>query len=157
MGSLHRCVLMVVLSQQVLLVLGFAAAPAVRISSISGQSSRVAAARANGELLPGCFSCRGQRMVRPPVTIVMSGPTPVELGPDLGQRPAGPDPFSKVHGDMQLIKAKIKNIADRAMSTSSNSLHPRNQLLFLTMHRVFVPKSASKLDIDLRFSLQARA
>jgi len=43
-------------------------------------------------------------------------------GPDLGERPRGPDPFRKVHHDMQRIKAKIKNIADRAMSSSSKSM-----------------------------------
>jgi len=45
-------------------------------------------------------------------------------GPFLGERPCGPDPFRKVHHDMQRIKAKIKNIADRAMSTSSKIPFP---------------------------------
>ena len=42
-------------------------------------------------------------------------------GPDLGKRPAGPDPFNMVQGDMARIKSKIKGIADRAMSSSSAS------------------------------------
>jgi len=44
------------------------------------------------------------------------------VGPDLGKRPTGPDPFNKVQGDMQLIKSKIKRIADRAMSSSNKSM-----------------------------------
>jgi hypothetical protein len=40
-------------------------------------------------------------------------------GPDLGRRPSGPDPFAVVQGDIKRIKAKIKRIADNAMSSSS--------------------------------------
>ena len=46
----------------------------------------------------------------------------VELGgPDLGERPMGPDPFDMARGDMLRIKAKIKNLVDRAMTSSSAS------------------------------------
>mmetsp|Transcript_31955 Transcript_31955/g.71768 ORF Transcript_31955/g.71768 Transcript_31955/m.71768 type:complete len:586 (-) Transcript_31955:2388-4145(-) len=39
-----------------------------------------------------------------------------------GPRPFGPDPFRLVHGDMQLIKAKIKRLVDDAMSSSKNMM-----------------------------------
>ena len=87
---------------------------------MSGRLCRIAAAPATAGLIPK-YSCRRhQHTARPSM---MGGRTPAveQGGPDLGQRPHGPDPFFKVHGDMQRIKAKIKNIADRAMSSSSES------------------------------------
>ena len=40
-------------------------------------------------------------------------------GADLGRRPSGPDPFAVAQGHIKRIKAKIKRIADNAMSSIS--------------------------------------
>lgn len=51
---------------------------------------------------------------------------PLEL--DLGPVPMGPDPFQLVRTDMQLIKGKIKRLADNAFKSNSkcSQLPPQN-------------------------------
>eukprot|EP00290_Baffinella_frigidus_P013716 CAMPEP_0180163936 /NCGR_PEP_ID=MMETSP0986-20121125/30086_1 /TAXON_ID=697907 /ORGANISM="non described non described, Strain CCMP2293" /LENGTH=602 /DNA_ID=CAMNT_0022114647 /DNA_START=15 /DNA_END=1820 /DNA_ORIENTATION=+ len=45
-----------------------------------------------------------------------------EAGVSLGARPVAPDPFHSVSGDLQLIKAKIKRMADSALKSNKAAL-----------------------------------
>jgi hypothetical protein len=109
MRVLWRLGLVLALMQQRDLVSAFVSTPHL-FNAHQGMHAAVAPSK-----LP--TSARGRCSMR--LKMKTSTSTAELVGPDLGKRPTGPDPFNKVQGDMQLIKSKIKRIADRAMSSSS--------------------------------------
>ena len=118
MRVLRRCVMVVALLQQGDLVSAFVPTPHLHLRGAAhsavhaaGPFSPLAVA---GRVVGGRCALRLQMgSGREAVAEDCVG------GPDLGRRPSGPDPFAVVQGDIKLIKAKIKRIADNAMSSSS--------------------------------------
>ncbi len=126
MRALRRCVLLVALMQQRDLVSAFAPAPQVHVHRAAqlvpaeGPCHSRLPVAAQGRASGGRCALR-LKMRRESGGASESEATAGQAveGPSLGRRPTGPDPFAAVHGDMKRIKAKIKRLADNAMSSSS--------------------------------------
>ena len=95
---------------------------AFALSPTRGPRLHVRLAGPAGVLETNGVTRRRQGAVRLAMRVPEASASKGLLGPDLGRRPEGPDPFAVAQADMQRIKAKIKSIADRAMSTSSKSM-----------------------------------
>ena len=126
MRVLRRCVLLVALIQQRDLVSAFAPAPQVHVHKVAqlvpavGLCASRLAVEAPGRASGGRCALRLQMRSGSGAASGSEATAGQAVeGPSLGRRPTGPDPFAVVHGDMKRIKAKIKRLADNAMSSSS--------------------------------------
>ena len=86
-------------------------ARAMGLARASG-TAPLASARAN--LRSALYGARAARMGAPVDNW--------EDGVSLGKRPDGPDPFLSVQGDLKLVKAKIKRMADSALKSNKAAL-----------------------------------
>ena len=118
MRVLRRCVMVVALMQQGDLVSAFLPTPELHLRGAAHSAVHAAGPcsplSVTGRLAGGRCALRLQMgSGREALAEDCVG------GADLGRRPSGPDPFAVVQGDIKRIKAKIKRIAENAMSPSS--------------------------------------
>jgi len=122
MRVLLRFGLLLALTQQRDLVSAFVSTPQLLNARGTGVNSGVVPATVPSSLFAVTAgpAVRGRCSLR--LQMKGASSTAELAGPDLGERPRGPDPFQKSQVDMQLIKSKIKRIADRALSSSNKSM-----------------------------------